>query len=402
MNNCEHLEQRIEELEDYNGKIEQALVEAMNQRKTVAKISEGPFRHEGKEYYLIKGSSDDSRMVSISQEGFFGGKTTSLEKGDSVVTLGEVIIDVLPEALAPTAKKAEFEPIHWDDIGGLKSQLQRIRSAIELPLHNAGLAEDLGLSPIKGMLLYGPPGCGKTLVAKAVASMIVSEHAPAEAFTYIKGAELLSMYVGATEQRILSIFQACREYTKKHGERAIIFIDEAEALLSRRGSRVSSDVDKTIVPTFLSEMDGFNEHSPIIILSTNIPSVLDPAVLREGRIDLKIEIEPPTPEDALEIFDIHLKKVKCYDDVLDLAEKGVEGLYNSDLGRTPTGAMVETVVQLSAQQALHRITETEDDRRGVTTDDITQALNSIVYKNAETNFITPNGNGITKRQVAAG
>ena len=141
------------------------------------------------------------------------------------------------------------------------------------------------------------------MIAKAIASQIIkASGGDHEAFQYVKGAELLSKWVGEAEARIANMFRKSRDYSKRTGNRAIIFMDEAEAMLGTRGSRKSSDVDTTIVPTFLAEMDGFDENGPFILLATNLPNALDEAVTREGRIDSKIPVMRPDYDDVIEIL----------------------------------------------------------------------------------------------------
>lgn len=253
---------------------------------------------------------------------------------------------------------------------------------VEMPLLHADLAKSYGIVPSKGMLLYGSPGCGKTLIAKAIASMILDDTSvDPRAFRYIKGAELLSMYVGQTEQAIGELFKSCREYTEETGQQAVIFIDEAEAILPARGSRRSSDVETTIVPTFLSEMDGFDGQNPFILLSTNLPNSIDEAILREGRIDVKIQVQRPTIEDSKEIFKIHLSKVKLADDIDKLCEDASNALFESNLKAKVSGAMIQTVVNFSAKQALQRaISFPKSKDKGIITEDIVNALNLVNYE----------------------
>jgi len=199
------------------------------------------------------------------------------------------------------------------------------------------------------------------------------------AFVYVKGAEMLSMYVGDTEQQIVRMFKSAREYMKETGNQAVIFIDEAEAILPARGSRTSSDVDKTIVPTFLSEMDGFDNENPFILLSTNIPESIDSAVLREGRIDIKVPINRPTQSDAEEIFAIHFKGVKCSTDIDVLCKSGADQLFRSNtLMERVSGAMIKTIVGLAGKNAMKRKIEFPSTKQvGIAEEDIIKSLTLI-------------------------
>ncbi|MHA2404329.1 MAG: AAA family ATPase, partial [Candidatus Kariarchaeaceae archaeon] len=177
------------------------------------------------------------------------------------------------------------------------------------------------------------------------------------------------------EQRIVRMFKNAREYSEETGQQAVIFIDEAEAILPKRGSRRSSDVDTTIVPTFLSEMDGFAEHNPFIILSTNIPDNLDDAVLREGRIDIKVPIMRPSKEDSKEIFAIHFNGIACHDTVEELCEYAAEKLYTCDLKKRVSGAMIKTIVNVAARAAMKRVVVSPKTKKvGVAKEDIVKSL----------------------------
>jgi proteasome-associated ATPase len=176
------------------------------------------------------------------------------------------------------------------------------------------------------------------------------------------------------------MFKQTRRYAKETGQRAFIFIDEAEAILPKRGSRQSSDVDKTIVPTFLSEMDGFDDNSPFILLSTNHPNSIDEAVLRPGRIDIKIEISRPTQEDAVDILKIHLSNVKLAEDIDTLANQGAVALFASPAVSEVSGAMCETIVKLATQNAVTRHIKCgtgENCKPGLSFEDIQISINNL-------------------------
>ena len=235
----------------------------------------------------------------------------------------------------------------------------------------------MGMEPIKGVLLFGGPGNGKTLIAKAIAATILGgTEVEEDAFVYIKGAEILSPYVGVAENTITNTFKRCRKYHQRTNQRAIIFIDEAEAILPRRGSRRSSDVFSTIVPTFLSEMDGFDDHSPLVILSTNIPDSLDDAVIREGRIDLKIGISPPDKDAFREIVNIHLNKTKCLDDSEKMAMNITEEVFDKMPTRV-SGSLAETIVKFAAQSAIRRKVKGETTKVGIIESDLMGTIDQL-------------------------
>lgn len=347
--------QKIEALEDKIEKLEGLLEKILSEKKTLTKIAAGPFQHEKTKWYRLESGG----IAWFEESKFFKKFKGDLEIGMEVLVVNEFIVDVLPEQLFIKKEiQNTFDLIDWDHIGGLRSQIDKIRQAIEMPLKNADEAKEYGVDVIKGLLLYGPPGCGKTLIAKAIASMILKDSkANDESFVYIKGPELLHWLVGSTEARIKAIFDNARAYYKKTGKKAVVFIDEAEAILPVRGSVRSSDVDRTIVPMFLSEMDGFDEGSPIMILSTNLPENIDTAITRQGRIDLKVPIARPTKEDLVDIFKVHLtkKKFKCVANPEDLAKHGAELIYNTDAKHTRSGAMVEAMVKAAARNAFERL-----------------------------------------------
>lgn len=343
-------------------------------------VKNGPTKDGDKNYYKVVIGGNEQLVTFTSMLMF--DKIEKLIEGDEVLILSNVIIGKTPNQLKSEVKKPEIKLVQWDEIGGLEDQVALIRETIELPLANAKLAKEYGVTHSKGALLHGPAGCGKTLIAKAIASTILkSTSVDPEAFIYLKGGELLSQYVGATEQKIGKIFREAREYTLKTGKQSIIFIDEAEAILPRRGSLKSSDVETTIVPTFLAEMDGFDQHSPFVLLATNLPDNIDSAVIREGRIDIRVEIKRPTQREAKNIFKIHLGKVKLHDDVEKLSEKGAELIFESKTSRDRvSGAMIETMVKIGARKALNRRVKGDTTNLGLTVDDLNEAIDTINQK----------------------
>jgi SpoVK/Ycf46/Vps4 family AAA+-type ATPase len=356
-------------------KYEQMLEQFLGEKKEVHTIVAGPFVHNNAQYYRVNGT-----VMFLNEEPIFGDPITQiLEPGTEVICIGSAIIAVVPKELEKVTDIPHFNLIDWNEIGGLKSQLSNIREAIELPLKHQELAKEMGLGDFPGLVLYGPPGCGKTLIGKAIASTILgSTKVDPAAFVYVKGAEMLSKFVGEAEQKVAHMFHATRQYCKKTGQRAVVFMDEAEALLRQRGSGKSSDVEMTIVPTFLSEMDGLEkEHNPIFILATNLPNALDEAIVREGRIDLKIGINRPDHPDTKEIFEIHLKKVKCHDKVEDLAIKGADMLFSLPCKSKVSGAMVEAIAKGAVRKALTRMTTTKKTPKGVTAADLEESIKLI-------------------------
>ena len=258
---------------------------------------------------------------------------------------------------------AEAPDVSWADIGGLGPQIGRIRDAIELPFAHPGLYRGYGLRAPKGVLLYGPPGCGKTLIAKAVATCLAdSAGGRPAAFLNIKGPELLSKFVGETERQIRAIFVQARKAAAEDRP-VVVFFDEMEALLRARGTGVSSDVETMIVPQVLSEIDGVESLRNVIVIgASNREDMIDPAILRPGRLDVKIRIDRPDAEAAADILAKHLRADLPLDPG-ELAEAGgdreaaaaamrraaVDALY----ARTPATAVLEVVCASGARRTLH-------------------------------------------------
>ena len=258
---------------------------------------------------------------------------------------------------------AEAPDVSWADIGGLGPQIDRIRDAIELPFAHPGLYRGYGLRAPKGVLLYGPPGCGKTLIAKAVATSLAdSAGGRPAAFLNIKGPELLSKFVGETERQIRAIFVQARKAAAEDRP-VVVFFDEMEALLRTRGTGVSSDVETMIVPQVLSEIDGVESLRNVIVIgASNREDMIDPAILRPGRLDVKIRIDRPDAEAAADILAKHLRADLPLDPG-ELADAGgdreaaaaamrraaVDALY----ARTPATAVLEVVCASGARRTLH-------------------------------------------------
>ena len=258
---------------------------------------------------------------------------------------------------------AEAPDVSWADIGGLGPQIDRIRDAIELPFAHPGLYRGYGLRAPKGVLLYGPPGCGKTLIAKAVATSLAdSAGGRPAAFLNIKGPELLSKFVGETERQIRAIFVQARKAAAEDRP-VVVFFDEMEALLRTRGTGVSSDVETMIVPQVLSEIDGVESLRNVIVIgASNREDMIDPAILRPGRLDVKIRIDRPDAEAAADILARHLRADLPLDPG-ELAGAGgdreaaaaamrraaVDALY----ARTPATAVLEVVCASGARRTLH-------------------------------------------------
>ena len=224
-----------------------------------------------------------------------------------------LLVEKLPRPEVEELILEEVPDISYDDIGGLADQIEMIQDAVELPYLHADLFTEHKLPPPKGILLYGPPGCGKTLIAKAVANSLAKRVAEKTGnqstrsfFLNIKGPELLNKYVGETERQIRLIFQRAREKADE-GVPVIVFFDEMDSLFRTRGSGISSDIESTIVPQLLAEIDGVEALKNVIVIgASNREDLIDPAILRPGRLDVKIKIERPDEVGAANIFGCYL------------------------------------------------------------------------------------------------
>lgn len=260
---------------------------------------------------IVVSKADDTQVVWVADSI----RPSDLKIGDTLLvdTREGFVFERVPKSDAEQLVLEEVPDISYEDIGGLGPQIEQIRDAVELPYLHADLFTEFKLKPPKGVLLYGPPGCGKTLIAKAVANSLAKKVAEmtgdknAKAyFLNIKGPELLNKYVGETERHIREIFGRAREKAAE-GMPVIVFFDEMESLFRTRGSGVSSDMESTIVPQLLSEIDGVEGLENVLVIgASNRQDMIDPAVLRPGRLDVKIRVERPGKEAAADIFSKYL------------------------------------------------------------------------------------------------
>src|SRR5487761_757087 len=315
---------------------------------------------EDGERALVIAHADEERVVRLAEPL----RNATLRGGDSLLLepRSGYVYERIPKAEVEELILEEVPDLTYSDIGGLAPQIEQIRDAIELPYLHADLFREHRLRPPKGVLLYGPPGCGKTLVAKAAANSLAKQvRARAEAdsdgsqkpeegksfFLNIKGPELLNKYVGETERHIRLVFQRAREKASE-GMPVIVFFDEMDSIFRTRGSGVSSDVENTIVPQLLSEIDGVEGLENVIVIgASNREDMIDPAILRPGRLDVKIKIERPDAEAAKDIFSKYV--------LTNLP------LHPDDL--TENGASAEATVNAMILRVVERMyTETEENR----------------------------------------
>ncbi|MFJ4842614.1 proteasome ATPase [Streptomyces sp. NPDC088746] len=262
---------------------------------------------EDGERALVIGHTDEERVVRLAEPLL----DITIRPGDALLLepRSGYVYEVVPKSEVEELVLEEVPDIDYNKIGGLGDQIELIRDAVELPYLHPDLFKEHELRPPKGILLYGPPGCGKTLIAKAVANSLAKKVAEVTGqpagksyFLNIKGPELLNKYVGETERHIRLVFQRAREKASE-GTPVIVFFDEMESLFRTRGSGVSSDVENTIVPQLLAEIDGVEGLENVIVIgASNREDMIDPAILRPGRLDVKIKIERPDAEAAKDIF----------------------------------------------------------------------------------------------------
>lgn len=261
----------------------------------------------GTDRVLVTGRADEERVVRLS--GALAQERVRV--GDALTLDGKTgyALEKVPRSEVENLILEEVPDTSYADIGGLASQIEQIRDAVELPFLHPDLYREHGLKPPKGILLYGPPGCGKTLIAKAVANSLAQRAAERSGvkdqksyFLNIKGPELLDKYVGETERQIRLIFSRAREKASD-GSAVVVFFDEMDSLFRTRGTGVSSDVETTIVPQLLSEIDGVERLDNVIVIgASNREDMIDPAILRPGRLDVKVKIQRPDAEAAADIF----------------------------------------------------------------------------------------------------
>ena len=282
----------------------------------------------GPDRALVVGRADDERVIRLT--GPLAEERVRVGDALTVDTRIGFALEKVPRSEVENLVLEEVPDISYSDIGGLGPQIEQIRDAVELPFLHPDLYREHGLKPPKGILLYGPPGCGKTLIAKAVAHSLAARVMEQTGslgtksyFLNIKGPELLDKYVGETERHIRLIFARAREKASD-GSPVVVFFDEMDSLFRTRGSGVSSDVETTIVPQLLSEIDGVEKLENVIVIgASNREDMIDPAILRPGRLDVKIKIQRPDAEGAGEIFAKYLTEdLPLHRD--DLAEHGYD------------------------------------------------------------------------------
>ena len=353
---------------------------------------------------------DDDRVFELASP--LRGKT--LRAGDVIVVepRTDLVIEQLRTDDFEHLFMEEVPDVSYDNIGGLSDQIEHIADAVELPFLHADLYGEYHLPAPKGILLYGPPGCGKTLIAKAVANSLaqkVGARAGADKaksyFINVKGPELLNKYVGETERHIRLIFQRAREKSFE-GWPVIIFFDEMDSMFRIRGSGISSDMESTVVPQLLAEIDGVESLKNVIVIgATNREDLIDPAILRPGRLDVKIKIDRPDAHAARQIFGRYLTADVPVNLVAEgsleaLIDATVEEMYSTNSENEflevtyqtgdkevlhfkdfSSGAMIENIVRRAKKRAIKR--ELAGGERGVCADDLRESVREEFHEHED-------------------
>jgi proteasome-associated ATPase len=361
---------------------------------------------------MIVGRADEERVVDLSESLMDG--SVRLRAGDTLLMDSRtgLLTEKLPRPEVEELVLEEVPDISYEDVGGLDDQIEAIMDAVELPFVHRELFGEYELPPPKGILLYGPPGCGKTLIAKAVANSLAKKVSEVTGrvgaksyFLNIKGPELLNKYVGETERQIRLVFQRAREKSEE-GVPVIVFFDEMDSLFRTRGTGISSDMESTIVPQLLAEIDGVETLKNVIVIgASNREDLIDPAILRPGRLDVKIKVERPDEKAAESIFHRYLRPDLPLDSgevqslgggdpakaVQAMIEKTVEVMYSTDdenrfievtyqngdkevmyFKDFSSGAMIENIVRRAKKLAIKR--EIAGDGRGILTQHLLDSI----------------------------
>ena len=337
--------------------------------------------------WLVTGQTANSETLALSHPEI---EAESLKVGDEVILdpNQRVILARLPKRKSGVVVEDDLEQIDWSNVGGQKKVIEEVRKVIEYPILHKEILDTMEYQLPKGFLFYGPPGCGKTLIGRAILSDIIQQLKEKESnqeiegrFIHVKGPEVLNMWLGESERKVREIFKKARDYKEK-GQVPFIFIDEAESILGTRQAIRGNNISNTLVPMFCAEMDGIQSlRDAVVILATNRPDLIDPAILRPGRIDRKIKVGRPNREDCNAILKVYLKPnlPREHDDldtmtqpflnalfkkssrqevlVLTLRSGTLKKLYWKDF---ISGAIIEGIVKRVKEKAIERAIEGEE------------------------------------------
>ena len=372
---------------------------------TIVELLEDGFRA------MVTARNDERRVVSLSD----ALRGTNVRSGDLYLydAKSSVLLERLHQPDVEDLLLEEVPDVTYEDIGGLDDQIEQIADAVELPFLHTELFAEYRLPAPKGILLYGPPGCGKTMIAKAVANSLakkVAERTGADKarsyFINVKGPELLNKYVGETERQIRQIFVRAREKSEE-GWPVIVFFDEMDSMFRARGTGVSSDMESTIVPQLLAELDGVEGLSNVMVIgATNREDLIDPAILRPGRLDVKIKVDRPSQTAARQIFSRYLVADLPYSfdartpDLESLISLTVDEMYRTDDSTEflevtyqngdretlyfkdfASGAMIDNIVRRAKKSAIKR--HLGGDSRGITPADLVTSIRDEFRENED-------------------
>jgi len=366
---------------------------------------------------IVSGHTDDERVVTLSEPL----RRESIKVGDPLLVDMRTMyaFEKLPKSTVEEVMLEEIPDVTYEDIGGLGDQIEILRDSVELPYLHPDVFLEHKLSPPKGILLYGPPGCGKTLIAKAVANSLAKRiesrtgKATTAYFLNVKGPELLNKYVGETESKLREVFKKARDKASQDVP-VVVFFDEMDSLFRMRGSGVSSDMEATVVAQFLSEIDGVESLQNVIVIgASNRQDLIDPAVLRPGRLDLKVKVSRPDRDSAVSILEKYMtSELPLHESLLTrfegdretackkMIEEVVENMYsegeeNKFLEVTyakgereifyfkdfSSGAMLENIVARAKRKAVKRFLEGGE--HGITADDLIQSVREEFKENED-------------------
>ncbi len=381
------------------------------QRGEIASVVEVISEHR----CLVTGHMDDERVVTLAEPL----RSEKINVGDHLMidTRTQYAFEKMPKSSVEEVMLEEIPDVSYEEIGGLGDQIEVLRDSVELPYLYPEIFAEFELKPPKGILLYGPPGCGKTMIAKAVANSLARKMAERTGetttayFLNVKGPELLNKYVGETESKLREVFKKAREKAAGAKVPVVIFFDEMDSLFRMRGSGISSDMEATVVAQFLSEIDGVESLENVIVIgASNRQDLIDPAVLRPGRLDLKVKVSRPDEKAAREIFSKYLtdklpidpEAVEKADSAQDACAKMIDDLIkkmystgddNKFLEVTyakgereifyfkdfSSGAMIQNIVSRAKRKAVKRAIEVH----GITADDLMLSVSEEFKENED-------------------
>ncbi len=359
-------------------------------------------------HWLVGGGANTSESMVIpctelEQETF--------KEGDEVVLdpTQKVIMKRLPKRQSKSLVEDDYVPVTWQQVGGQDKVIEEVRKVIEYPILHEEILSKMEYRMPKGFLFYGPPGCGKTLIGKAILSDVVDQLKSKDEgskdlegrFIHVKGPEILNMWLGESERKVREIFKRAREYKEK-GKLPFIFIDEAESVLGTRQAMRVNNISNTLVPMFCAEMDGIQSvREMVVILATNRPDLIDPAILRPGRIDRKIKVGRPSRKDCEDILQVYLKPELPIDGdrMKDLIHPFLDHLFKKSVEQEAlvltlksgefkklywkdfvSGAILEGIVLRAKERAIERAIAGEELK--IRKDDLTQALENEFNENS--------------------